>query len=262
MFDTCNVFIPTKPIKRSVYKCDKIFHVDYALELCETFDSYVVAFISGKISEFYLWSPNEIRFIKRIKVDLPNQHKTGGSSAARFGRIRDEKLLAYTKHLVDQLIQLFVPEGKFVHKGLFIAGSGEFKDRIQSEDKFKTFLSKHLIQTLTIPEISDQVIHETFTMIESILVADEISATDNLIKCLEEDFCNPSRMDLYVFGEEVWEYLSTGQLDMIYVCSECLESLAELITDKIVVNVMDNSFRIKYGELVGRKYYALDIIED
>jgi len=261
MFDTCNVFVPPKPILRSLYKCDKVFHVSYALELYESHDYYVIAFISGKLSEFYLRSPNETRLVKRIKVDLPNQHKTGGSSAPRFGRIRDEKIHTYIKLLVDEMVRLFVPDGQFPHLGLFIGGCGEIKDKIQSEDKFKTFLSKHLIRTITIPEISDQAVNEGFRLIDTLIASVELSDTDLLMRQIEENLRNPALVDLYLFGEEVWSFIVNGELEEVYVTDEYASLIDSQASAKLSVHLMNKAFRTKYGGLVGRRYYSTDLIE-
>lgn len=255
MFDIV-VIIPPKPIKRSIYKCDKIFHIDYVLELSKTFDSYVIAFISGKITEFHLQSPNETKFVRRIQVDLPNQHKTGGSSAARFGRIRDEKIGAYIKHIVDEMVRLFCPNGVFDYVGLIVAGCGEIKDRVVLEDKFKSFFSKHLIQILTIPEITSQSINETFKSTLAIMTVQDKTESDLIATQIEADLNNPTQIDFYVFGEaDVIEYMDRQLLDEVYVGPTYADLIKPYATDKTVVHLMSKSFEQTYG-LMGRKYYA------
>src|SRR4051812_2352291 len=94
-----NVFNPPNPVKSFFYKCDKYFHLDLILLLYAETKSYGIILASGSTTMYWSYATNNTKLLKTIKADLPNKHKTGGQSAQRFERIRDEKINMYVKKI-------------------------------------------------------------------------------------------------------------------------------------------------------------------
>jgi peptide subunit release factor 1 (eRF1) len=247
-------------VKRSLYRCDKTFQTDYLLDLYKTYDTYAIALISGKRTDFYTYSKNNIVFVQSMKSDLPNQHKTGGSSAPRFGRIRDEKISCHIKKVLETMVRIFCSDGIFDHIGLYIGGPAELKEKIKAESLFELYFSKHLIQTLTIGEINDQTINQVVKIIEQ-KGGHDSTMSDLYIKTFEELLSNPNTIDLIIFGtENVLGGIENNIVAEIYVVAnhEYLLSQDNLIKTNIIHS---NSFAQRYGELVGIKYFACDSSE-
>ena len=257
MFSTCHAFIPPNPVNRSIYKCDKVFHLDHLLDLYKTYDTYAIVLVSGKRSDFYLYSKNNTVFVQSIKSDLPNQHKTGGSSAPRFGRIRDEKICLHMRRICESMVRIFCSDGKFNHIGLYVAGPAELKDRIQTEDLFESYFKKYLVQTLTIGEITDQTIGLIAKMIGQVTEINTVSKTGDIIASFEAMIANPETFDLIVFGiQNVLDELDTGSIAEVFIVND---TIGDLLPEnfKGVINIIGSkSFEEKYGSIVGIKYFA------
>jgi peptide subunit release factor 1 (eRF1) len=253
VFSECNLFIPPNPIKKFYYKCDKCFHLDDLIELYRTYDTYAIVLISGKRSDIYIHSNNNTQMIKSIKFELPNQHKTGGSSAPRMGRIRDEKINLYIKKLTEIMVSLYIKEGVFQHLGLIIAGPALLKDKIQSEKLFALYFQKHLLKTITTAEIEDNSICQVI-----LSITDIINDETNSSELIETMLNNPEMIDLFVFGEDnVLEAHLQGILVEIFVHETVLNLVVP--NDKTKINIVkDNKFVRKYGHFVGIKYFAID----
>jgi peptide chain release factor subunit 1 len=223
----------------------------------ETYDEYAIILISGKKVELYLHSENETQNLKSINQSLPNQHKTGGQSAQRFGRIRDEKIGWYVGKILELMIQYFVSEGIFKYKGLIIAGPAEMKKMVKEEDLFIKFFGKYLLKTITISEITDQSIHQVINLSVDVLSCD--SDQTNLLDSFENMLSDPKQIDLIIFGtNQVWSAFIAGHLKNIYVSDNYSEKdeIIKLNTKTKIFIVKNHQFVSKYGEVVGIRYYS------
>jgi len=251
------LFEPPNPIKQFYYKCDKKFHLDYLLQLYQMYDdndTYAVILTSGKRTDFYSYTKNNIKLLKTIIVDLPNQHKTGGSSAPRFGRIRDEQINNYIKKIIDSMVKFYTINGKFNSRGMIIAGPAEIKDLVRESNLFNQYFTKFLQKILTISEITDNSIYEVLKSSDDILM----SINDQeLIADFESMLNDPNKIDYIVFGtENVLNDLDN--LKKIYVELDSPHYVRLLNSDsknKLVI-VNSKEFTLKYGELIGIRYYA------
>jgi peptide subunit release factor 1 (eRF1) len=253
------MFEPENPVPKYYYRCDKVFHLEDLLNLYIKYDTYAVVLISGKRTDLYVYSKNNINLIKSIECTLPNQHKTGGSSAPRMGRIRDEKINLYVKNIAELMFLKFVKENVFMHLGLVLAGPGELKGEVQNHQMFVQHFQKHLLHIITIPEICDQSIN---------LVKDIILGKNNKNEVMEQFESlveNKDTIDLLVFGGEfVMEQLKLGMLEVLYIDENSMNLVEDFIIDsktKVMV-VEDGLFVRKYGHMVGVRYYVQEVIEE
>jgi len=69
-------------------------------------------------------------------VDLPKKHGRGGQSALRFARLRLEKRHNYLLKVAELATQLFVTSDRPNVVGLVLAGSAEFKTKLNQSDLF------------------------------------------------------------------------------------------------------------------------------
>lgn len=242
MFSECHVFEPPNPVKQFYYKCDKVFHLDELVKLYIKHDTYAIVLISGKRTDFYSYCENNTKLIKSITVTLPNQFKTGGSSAARLGRVRDEKIGWYLKSVVELMIKLLIQDGIFQHLGLILAGPSDLKLQIQSNHLFSPF-QKHLQQVVTISEINDQSVYEVINVIK-----DKNDNMDDFEQLFLHD-----KVNLLVFGIDVFRQLC--EIEELFIHSNATH-LLDQDYGKIKITIINNNlFMEKYGEVVGLRYY-------
>jgi peptide subunit release factor 1 (eRF1) len=254
MFSECHVFEPPNKVNKFYYKCDKVFHLEDLLKLYVEHDTYAIVLISGKRTDIYSYSQNSTKFIKSIKVELPNQHKTGGSSAPRMGRIRDEKIGMYIKTASELLFKQLVKENIFQHLGLFVAGPGELKNQLQQDHLFVQHFQKHLLQVVTISEITERSVYDVIDVVSGSLYGDKVNTQilENFESLLLDDY----KMNLLVFGiKEIFE--QSDELEEIFIDEDSLHLLDGIILGKVKVTIMhDTTFVKKYGAMVGIRYYV------
>jgi len=224
-----------------------------------THDNYAIVLVSGKQTNYYLHNKNETKLIKSITVKLPGQHKTGGYSAARFGRIRDGKIGLYVIKIIEMMIRLYTSDGKFNAVGLIMAGPAQMKDQIQAHDLFMKYFSNHVKQVVTIAEITDQSIYQVLSMVEDL----EQNKIEDHVTHFYEMLDDPGKIDLIVFGiDDVLTLLVAGDLAEIYVDNKSIhkDPILNMIMKTKVHIVYDQSFVRKFGELVGVRFFGLNLI--
>ena len=256
MFSECYVFEPPNPIRKSIYKCDKKFHLDDLIELYMVLDTYAIVLVSGKRTDIYTWSKNNICLIKSITINLPNQHKAGGQSAPRFGRIRDEKIALYIKRIAELMVLILTTDNIFGHLGLILAGPSQLKDQLKSTPLFVLHFEKYLFKTITIGEINDQSINQVIDDVAGLIYG--MDSDSQLIEKFESMLSNSDLIELIVFGiDDVIKQYTEGTLAELYIDANNADILDSKIKTKI--NLIQNKIFIKkYGIAVGIKYYATE----
>lgn len=258
-------FSPPYPIKQFYYRCDRKFHLDDLIGLYEIYDNYAIVLVSGKRTELYIHNKNETIFLKSMDEELPNQHKTGGQSAQRFGRIRDEKIGWYIKKIVELMIKFYIKDNIFKYKGLIIAGPAEMKNMVKDNELFQQKFSKYLLKCHTIPEITSQSINQVLDMSSDIFISNQ--SDTELIDLFEERISknNSNDIDLIVFGnKEIIDEFDAGNLKEIYVYDKSIhKEYIKQNNSKTKINIFkSNIFSKKYGELIGIKYFVNDIFDN
>jgi peptide chain release factor subunit 1 len=129
-------FEPFKPINTSLYLCDNKFHTEALRELLESDDKFGFIVMDGNGSLFGTLSGNTRAVLHKISVDLPKKHGRGGQSALRFARLRLEKRHNYVRKVAELATQLFITNDRPNVTGLVLAGSAEFKQKLNGSDLF------------------------------------------------------------------------------------------------------------------------------
>jgi len=222
-----------RPLNKCDYICDNIFHVDYLLNQYEPEVVAGIVIISGSESLTYSVTKTkdyyDAQIIKRKTVELQKRQGRGGSSAARIGRIRDEKEDKYVREVATMIVNSFMKENntKCNCIGLIICGPSELKHKVMKEDIFLQYFSNKVMKIMDC-EMYDGVIHKLIENSKDVIC----SYSDNvygeqfeIIKKLIRDVD-----DKLVFGiNNVAEELENCMLEYLYI---------------------DNSFKEKYESVI------------
>jgi len=129
-------FEPFKPINTSLYLCDNKFHTEALKELLESDEKFGFIIMDGNGSLFGTLAGNTRTVLHKFCVDLPKKHGRGGQSALRFARLRLEKRHNYVRKVAEMATQFFITNDKPNVSGLVLAGSAEFKSKLNASDLF------------------------------------------------------------------------------------------------------------------------------
>lgn len=251
MFDNINIFNPPKPVRKFYYRCDNKFHLEDLITLYESYDAFAIVLMSGKRTEFYVHSKNETKKLNNISTKLPNQHKTGGQSAQRFGRIRDEMINVYVKKIVEMMIKCYTVDGIFNFAGVIVSGPAGIKESVTDLDLFKQYFAKHVTKTVTTGEICDNTIRHVISESQDIFCSESDESE------MEELLYDPVKFERLIFGEDnVKNEYNVGNLEQLFVSKNYYKQneFKSCMKTKISV-VCTSSFVSKYGNMVGVLYY-------
>jgi len=92
--------------------------------------------MDGNGALFGTLSGNTRTVLHKFSVDLPKKHGRGGQSALRFARLRLEKRHNYLRKTAELATQLFITNDRPNVSGLVLAGSAEFKLKLNQSDLF------------------------------------------------------------------------------------------------------------------------------
>jgi len=143
-------FEPFKPINTSLYLCDNKFHTEALKELLESDQKFGFIVMDGNGSLFGTLSGNTRTVLHKFAVDLPKKHGRGGQSALRFARLRLEKRHNYLRKVAELATQLFISNDRPNVAGLVLAGSAEFKSKLNASELFDNRLAPLVVKVVDV----------------------------------------------------------------------------------------------------------------
>eukprot|EP00656_Telonema_subtile_P019663 TRINITY_DN20886_c0_g1_i4.p1 TRINITY_DN20886_c0_g1~~TRINITY_DN20886_c0_g1_i4.p1 ORF type:complete len:379 (+),score=100.99 TRINITY_DN20886_c0_g1_i4:177-1313(+) len=131
---------PPKPLNRSMYLCDDVFHTEQLAATLQSEETYGFGTISG----------NNRSVLHKVDVNLPKKHSRGGQSALRFARLRVEARHNYLRKIAELATHLFISNDKINVTGLILAGSADFKNQLCASDLFDKRLAEKVLMILDV----------------------------------------------------------------------------------------------------------------
>jgi len=137
-FDLLNalVCLGSLPLLRFRSVCDNRFHTEALNELLESDEKFGFIIMDGNGALFASLAGNTRSIIHKFSVDLPKKHGRGGQSALRFARLRLEKRHNYLRKVAEMATTCFITNDRPNVSGLILAGSAEFKTKLNGSDLF------------------------------------------------------------------------------------------------------------------------------
>ncbi len=142
----------TYPINRKLYVCDSRFRVEYLEDQLIEQDTFgLLVFDAGQATIATL-SGLHLQINKRMESGVPSKIRAGGQSAARFQRIREEKVHTFLRRIGDHSQEIYIvmraDQDKPPLKGLIVGGPGHTKDRFVSGDYLDYRLKERLLDVV------------------------------------------------------------------------------------------------------------------
>ena len=141
---------PFKPIHKSLYLCDNKFHTDILTQLLDKSELYGFIIMDGNGCLYATLEGDNKTILRKFTVELPKKHSSGGQSALRFSRLREEARHNYLKKCAEIAIECFITDNKCNVKGIIVAGSAQFKEVLVDSNIFSPILKDKILKVYDI----------------------------------------------------------------------------------------------------------------
>jgi len=233
---------PPLPLRVNSYKCDKLFHTEYVQHLFETYKQYGYAVVTSDAA--YVGIAHGPRRTIPFKVDtnLATNTRRGGSSAARYGRIRDEQRHNYRKKLVDACVSYLQNV-----EGIVFAGNAELPSEIKEMVENDKRISVPILGLLKVSnEMSfDEIVERSMELIQTDDIVNEKTVITDIEDLIRRD------PDMLVFGRDtIGRCVEEGLIHYVVVNDE------EFPFDVEKRVIVHSTFLNPYSGVIGVLYYS------
>ena len=234
---------PFKPINTSLYRCDNIFHTDELKSLLVDNDKFGFLIMDGNGSLFGLLQGNTKIILNQFKVNLPKKHSKGGQSANRFSRLVTESRHNYIRKVGEGLTKAFITNDVPNVKGLILAGSAEFKNKLQKSDLFDPRLAPIVMKVVDISYGGELGFNQAIELSQDALKNVKFVHEKKILGKFYEEIAKDSGK--YVFGiKDTMEAIENGVVDILIIWENI---------DFIRLTLKDNKNQIRVETVSSRK---------
>ena len=234
---------PFKPINTSLYRCDNIFHTDELKTLLVDNDKFGFLIMDGNGSLFGLLQGNTKIILNQFKVNLPKKHSKGGQSANRFSRLVTESRHNYIRKVGEGLTKTFITNDVPNVKGLILAGSAEFKNKLQKSDLFDPRLAPIVMKVVDISYGGELGFNQAIELSQDALKNVKFIHEKKILEKFYEEIAKDSGK--YVFGiKDTMEAIENGVVDILIIWENI---------DFIRLTLKDNKNQIRVETVSSRK---------
>ena len=234
---------PFKPINTSLYRCDNIFHTDELKSLLVDNDKFGFLIMDGNGSLFGLLQGNTKIILNQFKVNLPKKHSKGGQSANRFSRLVTESRHNYIRKVGEGLTKAFITNDVPNVKGLILAGSAEFKNKLQKSDLFDPRLAPIVMKVVDISYGGELGFNQAIELSQDALKNVKFIHEKKILEKFYEEIAKDSGK--HVFGiKDTMEAIENGVVDILIIWENI---------DFIRLTLKDNKNQIRVETVSSRK---------
>ncbi|KAJ3256064.1 Polypeptide release factor (eRF1) in translation termination [Boothiomyces macroporosus] len=236
---------PIKPLGRSYYQCDKVFHTDFLKDMLSSQEIFGFVVLDGNGYLFATVSGNDRDILAQSKVDLPNKHGRGGQSQNRYDRLRKEARHNFVTKTAEKATELFISDDKCNVAGVIVAGHAEFKTAFIQSGKLDDRIRERVLSVVDISYGGLQGLKEAINLCSDILSNVKLVNEVKLLKAYFGEI--KSGTSKYTFGiKDTFIGLQSGAVETLIVYED--------------LDIWRVAFNSKDGEIV--KYLSLGEMND
>lgn len=246
---------PPKELNIKTYRCDQSFFLDPLKEMLETDEVYGLVIIERSEATIGILDGKVIKQLKHMTSGIPSKQRSGGQSAARFGRIAESMAKDFYKHVAEAMKFYFWDNKKL--KGILVGGPIPTKDEFLDQGQLATALKNKVIAVKNLGGSEMNGLQELVILCQDILSEQEITKQKKILdlffECLGK---NPNKVS---YGEvEVEDRLILGAVDKLIISKSLgkvkikkFEELAKETSTEIYIVTNENSNGVQFDSLGG-----------
>ena len=244
---------PFKPIHKSLYLCDNKFHTDILAQLLDKSELYGFIIMDGNGCLYATLEGDNKTILRKFKVELPKKHSSGGQSALRFSRLRDEARYNYLKKCAEIAIECFITDNKCNVKCIIVAGSAQFKEVLVDSNIFSPILKVKILKVYDISYGMESGLKAAIGLSSDTLSNVKLVQEKKLLQLFFEEIAQETEKYCYSVNETI-RTLEMGAVETLIIWDNS-------DINRIVIKDLENQEKVLYlTPLQEKKRLKLDII--
>ncbi|MEK6856753.1 MAG: peptide chain release factor aRF-1 [Nanoarchaeota archaeon] len=134
---------PPFPLTTRLYRCDQIFVLDELENQMESNSIHGLVVMDKREATIGLLKGSYIEKLHNLTSGVPGKYKTGGQSAARFSRLREQAAREFYQRIAEVVNHEFLNKKEL--KGIIIGGPGPTKNEFFEEPYINNEVKKKVI---------------------------------------------------------------------------------------------------------------------
>jgi peptide chain release factor subunit 1 len=218
---------PPQPMNQKLYRCDQRFVLEPLVEMSQDEAVYGLLVMDRSEATIGLLIGSTIKVINEFQSLVPGKHKTGGQSAQRFERNRENETVAFYYEIADAMTTEFTFMKNL--KGIIIGGPGTTKNKFYEGDYLNQELKKKVLA------VKDNTYTNDFGLKELVGKSGDTLAEDEIMteKKIGQEFLLKlaKEQNFVTYGvNQVREALDLGAVDRLIIVED---SVADTIVDEL-----------------------------
>ncbi|MBU2639711.1 MAG: peptide chain release factor aRF-1 [Nanoarchaeota archaeon] len=215
---------PPQPVRTRVYRCDQTFLLEPLEEQLEHTDVFGLIVLDKRESTIGLLKGSAIITLANLTSGVPGKYKTGGQSAQRFARLREEAAHEFYKRIAAVANKEFL--GNKQLKGLLVGGPGPTKHEFVDGDYLNNEIKPKILGIADITYTDEfglqDLVDKSKEFISQQARTKELEILKKFFETLGKE---PGKI---VYGEtETVKALNNGVVDTLILSEDIEDKLAE-----------------------------------
>lgn len=220
---------PPLPIKTRIYRCDQTFLLDILEEQLEHSDSFGLIVMDKREATVGLLRGSNIKVLSNMTSGVPGKYKTGGQSAMRFARLREEAAHDFYKRIAEVANKEFL--GKKELKGILVGGPGPTKNEFVDGDLLNNELKQKILGIADITYTDEFGLNDLVEKSKEFISEQAITKEKEILKKFFETLGREPGKATYGEKETV-KALDNGIVDILIISEKIDDKLAEELEAK------------------------------
>jgi len=213
------VLEPPEPINVYFYRCDNKFHLAPLQEVLREKEVYGVILIDANDATIATLHGKNLTINGEYRSGVGGKHKTGGQSARRFERIREQEIGKYFTRVGSHADEILLNTQGL--KGIIIGGPGPTKYDFTEGDHLNYMLKQKVLATVDTSYTGkngvEEVIAKSSDILQNVRYSEEKKAVQEFLYEIGHD------TGLAVYGEDVVRrYLRERVVDTVLLSEKLL----------------------------------------
>ncbi|MBI4448685.1 peptide chain release factor 1 [Candidatus Woesearchaeota archaeon] len=174
-------FEPPTPLNQRLYRCDKIFVLDWLKDLMLEHETFGLVVLDRRDATLALLKGKSIVPLVTTHSQVPGKFKAGGQSSQRFSRLREEAYNEHFKKVADYMKDQFLPIITEI-KGIIVGGPSVTVNDFLNTDHITGDVRKKIIATKDLSYTGDFGLQELLEKSADVLAAEEVAEEKQIVQ--------------------------------------------------------------------------------